>query len=81
MEKEPGHEPELWGASIDLQDGFYQFLAPTVSHFFGLGVCRRAGDVGVTEVFDPELNASVAVDPSDELEVCFGGLPMGWSWA
>eukprot|EP00973_Karenia_brevis_P058909 8201466-Karenia_brevis.AAC.1 len=25
------------GAGVDLQDGFYQFLAPTISSWFGLG--------------------------------------------
>ena len=66
---------ELWGASIDLQDGFYQFLVPSVSHYFALGIQQTAGSVGI--VYHPDLGEDVSVSDDTIVETCFAGLPMG----
>ena len=75
-----GERTDPHAASIDLADGYYQFLVPEVASWFGLGLRRTAGEIGVTQVFDEDVGAYVAVEPSDWLWACFAGLPMGWSW-
>eukprot|EP00973_Karenia_brevis_P017090 2346196-Karenia_brevis.AAC.1 len=47
-------EVEVNGAGVDLKDGFYQFLAPTVSSWFGLGEQYTASEAGVTEVYNED---------------------------
>ena len=82
----PGDD-ELVGFSIDLADGFYQFKCQALASLFGLGYSCAASDIAadfgdaIDGVFDDDLQAVIAVDPSEVLEACFLGMAMGWSWA
>ena len=69
------------GAGVDLQDGYYQFALPQLSSWFALGETFLASEVGVSEIFDDDLNDMRAVDPDERLWACFAGLPLYWSCA
>ena len=68
-------------ASVDLQDGYYQFEVAELSSWFSLGVTYTAMEAGVQEVWSDENRTMEPVDGSEHLWACFAGLPMGWSWA
>ena len=54
----PGSDPRQFdphAGSVDLADGYYQFLVPEVSSWFGLGISERAGNLGIETVWDDEL--------------------------
>ena len=72
---------DVHGAGVDLKDGFYQFLTPTLSSWFSLGVTYRADEVGIDSVFNEDLQCFEPIAPGEEVWACFAGLPMGWSWA
>ena len=74
-------EDAIHGAGIDLTDGYYQLLVPTVSSYFCLGERWRASELGVAEVFCEDTGGLVTVTGDTLLWGCFGGLPMGWGWA
>ncbi len=77
----------IFGSSVDLCDGFYQFLAPWVASWFGLDVCMTAAEIMVefempyVPVFDELTHEWDRLTGDDLVEGCFGGLAMGWSWA
>ena len=73
----PGDPVTIFGGGVDLMDGFYQFLLPELASWFGLGVRRRAGDLGLRTVYNEETRSYDDVNEDE----CFGALPMGWSWA
>ena len=74
-------EDSIFGAGIDLTDGYYQFLVPTASSYFCLGESWLASELNVSEVFCEDTGRMVAVSDDTQLWGCFGGLPMGWAWA
>ena len=74
-------ELSIAGASIDLQDGFYQFAAESVSSWFCLGERFTAKEAGVSQVYNESTMEMEAVRPDQLLWACVRGLPMGWSWA
>ena len=75
------------GCSIDLCDGFYQFLAPEVASFFGLGETLTAREwctalgIDSVPVFDDDSGVWEYLCDDTKLEGVFTGLAMGWSWA
>jgi len=69
----------LWKASGDLQDSFYQFTSWALAEDFASDFPVRAGDVGVSSIF--EDGHYVSIDPDELIYNCFCGIPMGWSWA
>ena len=69
----------LWKASGDLQDSFYQFTSWALAEDFAFDYPVRAGDVGVSSIF--ENGQYVSISPDEIIYNCFCGIPMGWSWA
>ena len=72
---------DVHAAGVDLEDGFYQFLAPSVSSWFGLGEQYTAREAGIDRVFDEDTRTMVPISPDEMVWACFGGLSMGWNWA
>eukprot|EP00972_Heterocapsa_arctica_P079691 11741231-Heterocapsa_arctica.AAC.1 len=68
-------------ASIDLVDSFYQFYYPEAASYFCFQLRVRAGQFGVTSIWDDDLGCQVEVSEDDMVYPAFAGLPMGWSWA
>ena len=78
-----GHisEMHLCGAGSDVRDGFYQFSNCRLADYFALQFKVRAGDFGVTEVYDPETDGFTSVEPNVQVWPVVEAMPMGWSWA
>ena len=66
-------------------DGFYQFLAPEVASFFGLGETLTAREwctalsIDSVPVFDDDSGVWEDLCDDTKLEGVFTGLAMGWS--
>ena len=60
-----GHisEIHLCGAGCDVRDGFYQFSNYRLADDFALQFKVRAGDFGVTAVYDPGTDGLKSVEP------------------
>ena len=75
---EIGHisEIHLCGAGSDVRDGFIQFSNYRLADYFALQFKVRAGDFGVTEVYDPENDGFFSVHGvvlgSSHLHGCVG---------
>ena len=69
------------GASIDLQDGYYQFECENLSSWFCLGETYSVDALGLQQIFDEPSRSYSAAVPGERVWACFRGLPMGWSWA
>ena len=78
-----GHVSEihLCGARCDVRNGFYQFSNYRLADCFALRFKVRAGDFGVTAVYDPETDGLVSVEPIDQGWPVVEAMPVGWSWA
>ena len=75
-------EEHMWGALVDLQDGFHQFLNPQLASWFVLNLCGvTAEELGVTEMYDDDLGEFVKLSPEQYVWPAYGGMAMGWSWA
>ena len=67
-------------------DCFYNFSIEELSSWFGFGdtftvrELRKMG-IDVTRVYDDQSQTQTAVSDEERLHMCFGGIPMGWSWA
>lgn len=61
---------EVWGGSVDLKDGFHQFLNDGV----------KAGELNLTEVIG-EGGQRESVGAGEYIWPAYGGMAMGWSWA
>ena len=77
---------EGWGIEADVNDAFYNFAIPELTHYFAFNhpmEARRWSDLGVSarEVYDPELRCNVSVGDREVLYPCVEAVPMGWSWA
>ena len=68
---------DVHGAGVDLKDGFYQILTPTLSSWFSLGVTYRADEVGIDSVFNEKLRCFEPIAPGEEVWARFAGLPWG----
>ena len=72
--------------SGDVADCFYNFQVKRLASWFSfddkftVGELRRLG-FDLETVFDDVEQCESKVDDSDWVYACFGGLPMGWSWA
>ena len=74
--------PQVWGASVDLQDGFHQFLNPALAEWFVFDLAGvRAADLNLTSVYDCSTGASTPVEPDEVIWAAYAGMAMGWSWA
>lgn len=70
----------------DVGDGFYNFSAPKACSWFSTGdvVTRadmRAWGIEETSIYDEDSGEWEPLAEDDSVFVCFGGMPMGWSWA
>ena len=74
-------EIHLCGAGSDVWDGFYQFSNHHLADYFALQFKVRAGDFGVTEVYDPENDGFMSVEPNDQVWPVVEAVPMVFSWA
>ncbi|CAK0874494.1 unnamed protein product, partial [Prorocentrum cordatum] len=74
-----GSPPQVFGASLDLQDSFYQFFAERVAEDFGMDFPERAADHGVAHIWSPD--GPSPVDPDELVFPVLRGVAMGWSWA
>lgn len=71
----------LWAGSVDLKDGFHQFLNYKLAEWFLFDIEGvRAGDLNLTEVVG-EGGRIEAVGPEEFIWPAYGGMAMGWSWA
>ena len=57
---DPDAEPHA--GAIDLIDSFYQFKWEGLAEFFCIDQVFKAGDFGISHVFDPELGHEVPID-------------------
>ena len=65
----------------DLPFGGDRFSNCRSADDFALQFKVRAGDLGVTEVYDPETDGLIPVEPNDQVWPVVEAMPMGWSWA
>ena len=75
-----------WGIEADVNDAFYNFSIPELTHYFAFNQPLEAGTwaklgVSAEYVYDPEKRCAVKVDPTTVLFPCVQAVPMGWSWA
>ena len=72
--------------SGDVSDCFYNFRVQRLASWFGfddkftIGELRSMG-YDIQTLFDDDRQCEMPVVESDWVYACFGGLPMGWSWA
>ena len=77
---------EGWGIEADVNDAFYNFAIPELTHYFALNhpLTRAQWEscgVDAASVFDPNTRGFSKVDPDCFLYPCIEAVPMGWSWA
>ena len=73
---------ELNSGSVDLRDGFYQFMSKDLASWFTINLPGlTAAEMGVTTVYDELTGRERAVDPDEFVWAAFQGMPMGWTWA
>ena len=77
---------KVCGREADVDDCFYRFGLPELSHYFAINHPLqaqewRAAGLEVGRIFNPETTTTFK--PSDEqlLFPCFQVVPMGWTWA
>ena len=75
---ETSEPPCVYGASVDLTDGFYQFLTQSVASWFCFDVEVTGEEFGVSEIWDDASRTMVPVAPDTPLFPAFLGMPMGW---
>ena len=73
---------EFFSGSVDLRDGFYQFMNKDLASWFTINLPGlTAGEMGVTTVYDECTGRERAADPQEFVWAAFQGMPMGWTWA
>ena len=70
----------------DVGDCFYNFIVPRACSWFSTGdiVTRQEmRTLGIEEdhIFNEETGEMEPLSEDDQVYICFGGMPMGWSWA
>ena len=75
-----------WGIEADVNDAFYNFSIPELTHYFAFNHPLEAhmwSDLGVdaASVYDPATRQYVQTDAHELLFPCVEAVPMGWSWA
>ncbi|CAK8989683.1 Uncharacterized protein SCF082_LOCUS1918 [Durusdinium trenchii] len=75
-----------WGIEADVNDAFYNFSIPELTHYFAFNHPMTASEwtkVGINgdSVYDPQLRQMTPTDPDEILFPCVEAVPMGWSWA
>ena len=86
MVEQQEDRPPAWGRECDVNDCFYRFAVPELSHFFAINhplTAQQWKDLGVCSerVFDPDAGCNVKTHSEQLLYPCFQAVPMGWSWA
>ena len=71
----------MYGASVDLTDGIYQFLTQSVASWFCFDAEVTGDEFGVSEIWDDASRTMVPVAGDAPLFPAFLGMPMGWKWA
>ena len=75
-------ESELFGASVDLKDGFHQFRNERLASWFCMPVeGLTAAELGVDRAYCDDMQAWVSVPSDSFVWQSYLGMPMGWSWA
>ena len=74
---------QMCDASVDFQDGFYQFRYLLMCAWFGIDCEMTAAEAGVERVVVTSSGRAewAPVDPQEWVYPCFCGMAMGWSWA
>lgn len=75
-----------WGIEADVNDAFYNFSIPELTHFFAFNHPLDADTwqtlgVEARTVYDPDTRRDVRVAGDELLFPCVEAVPMGWSWA
>ena len=70
----------------DVGDCFYNFIIKEACSWFSTGDVVNTEEMkqlGIYQdvIYDDELGRDTLVIPGESLFICFGGMPMGWSWA
>ena len=81
--------PECWDPDIstgDVGDCFYNFSIPEACSWFSTGdvTCRtemQTWGIEETLVYEEDVDTMEPLSLDEPVYVCFGGMPMGWSWA
>ena len=86
MVEQQEDRPPAWGRECDVNDCFYRFAVPELSHFFAINhplTAQQWKDLGICSerVFDPDAGCNVKTHSEQLLYPCFQAVPMGWSWA
>lgn len=84
LSKEP--EGSGWGIEADVNDAFYNFSIPELTHYFAFNHPLTASEwsqlgLDASRVYDPSLRHHVITNPDELLFPCVEAVPMGWSWA
>ena len=61
--------------------GTISFPNHRLADYFALQFKVKAGDFGVTEVYDPETDGPFPVEPHEQVWPVVEAMPMEWSWA
>ena len=78
----PDDRGPLFAASVDLKDGFHQFLNVHLASWFVFDLAGvTAGDLGVSVVYDAQARSFVPAATDEVVWPAYGGMAMGWSWA
>ena len=72
---------ELFGASVDLVDSFYQFWWPLLASWFCFDDVVDLGGFEGARVFDEASCVFLDLPDSTLVVPAFEGLSRGWSWA
>ena len=73
-------DKDLLFSSLDLTDAFYQLGWTGMSSYFCLDIQVRAGDFGISQVYDELTGEYEAVGEDDLIFPALAVLPIGFSW-
>eukprot|EP00435_Cladocopium_sp_Y103_P040010 s704_g10.t2 len=81
-----GNADQCCFESGDVADCFYNFQVKKLASWFAFDDKFTVGELrgmgfDIQTIYDDLLERDVTVSDSDWVYACFGGLPMGWSWA
>jgi len=70
----------------DVGDCFYNFAIKEACSWFSTGDIMTTDEMEefgmkIQEIYDDDLGRETVISTGEKLFVCFGGMPMGWSWA
>ena len=72
---------QVFGASADLRQGFYQMTWLQMGSWFGFDYVEPASEFPGCPVYDDDTGQFIMVSPETPVYAVYQGLPPGWSWS